>query len=41
MLPGYYHELFLRGRGGLCVNMKRTKVKGDSKMKRDPDSEPK
>jgi hypothetical protein len=38
---GYYHELFLKGRSGLCVNMKRTKVKGAAKLKRDPDSEPK
>jgi hypothetical protein len=37
---GYYHELFLKGRSGLCVNMKRTKVKGTSKLKRDPESEP-
>jgi hypothetical protein len=36
---GYYHELFLKGRQGLCVNMKRTKVKGDNKQKRDPDAE--
>lgn len=36
---GYYHELFLKGRSGLCVNMKRTKVKGASKLKRDPDTE--
>ena len=37
---GYYHELFLKGRTGLCVNMKRTKVKGTSKIKRDVDNEP-
>ena len=36
---GYYHELFLKGRVGLCVNMKRIKVKGQLKLKRDPDSE--
>ena len=36
---GYYHELFLKGRVGLCVNMKRVKVKGQLKLKRDPDSE--
>ncbi|KAI2509439.1 hypothetical protein MHU86_4940 [Fragilaria crotonensis] len=37
---GYYHELFLKGRMGLCVNMKRVKVKGQHKLKRDPDTEP-
>jgi HSF-type DNA-binding len=36
---GYYHELFLKGRIGLCVNMKRVKVKGQLKLKRDPDTE--
>ncbi len=36
---GYYHELFLKGRMGLCVNMKRVKVKGQHKLKRDPDTE--
>jgi hypothetical protein len=40
-LPGYYHELFLKGRPGLSVNMKRTKVKGKAKVRRDPDAEPK
>jgi hypothetical protein len=38
---GYYHELFLKSRPGLVVNMKRTKVKGQSKLKRDPETEPK
>ena len=38
---GYYHELFLKGRPGLVVNLKRTKVKGTFKKKRDPGSEPK
>lgn len=37
---GYYHELFLQGRPGLSVNMKRTKIKGGTKSKSDPDSEP-
>jgi hypothetical protein len=40
-VSGYYHELFLKGRSGLCVNMKRTKVKGNQKLKRDPETEPK
>ena len=40
-LLGYYHELFLKGRPGLVVNLKRTKVKGTFKKKRDPGSEPK
>jgi hypothetical protein len=37
---GYYNELFLKGRPGLCVNMKRTRVKGNAKLRRDPDTEP-
>jgi len=36
----YYHELFLRGRPGLVANMRRTKVKGTLKVKRDPSSDP-
>lgn len=37
---GYYHEKFLRGRPGLCVNMQRTRIKGSPKKAEDPDSEP-
>lgn len=37
---GYYHELFLKGRPGLCINLKRTKVKGATKCKTEPDTEP-
>ena len=37
----YYHELFLRGRGGLAKRMKRTKVKGTKyKAASNPDAEP-
>jgi hypothetical protein len=38
---GYYHSYFLKGRPAMCCNMKRLKVKGDSKAVRDPESEPK
>ncbi|CAJ1936515.1 unnamed protein product [Cylindrotheca closterium] len=37
---GYYHERFLRGRPGLCVNMQRVRIKGVPKQPDDPDSEP-
>jgi len=37
---GYFHELFLRGRSGLVVNMHRTRIKGAPKKPDDPDSEP-
>lgn len=37
---GYYHELFLRGRPGLCVNLQRTRIKGVPKQPDDPESEP-
>jgi hypothetical protein len=37
---GYFHQAFLRGRPGLCINMKRTKVKGMTKGRSEPDSEP-
>lgn len=36
----YFHELFLRGRSGLVVNMQRTRIKGTPKQPDDPDSEP-
>jgi hypothetical protein len=37
----YYHELFLRGRGGLAKRMTRTKVKGTKyKAASNPDAEP-
>ena len=37
---GYYHELFLKGRPGLSMNMKRTKIKGVTKGRSDPEKEP-
>ena len=38
---GYYHELFLRGKGFLCKRMLRTKVKGTKfKAASSPDQEP-
>jgi len=36
---GYYHEYFLRGRPALCANMRRKKVKGEKKLRRDPDEQ--
>ena len=37
----YYHELFLRGRPGLCRRMRRQKIKGTGyKPLPDPDNEP-
>ena len=37
---GYFHELFLRGRRGLVVNMRRTRVKGKVKSMHDRETEP-
>jgi HSF-type DNA-binding len=38
---GYYHELFLRGKGNLTKRMKRTKIKGTKfKAASSPDQEP-